>query len=196
MEAARTPLVTMAATAPIQTTKGTPNLADRVAAVTWPTSPHSEKKMAAKETTAAREAGCSTLRTSRLIRLAPQDDGDREEVDRGDGRDEQRRQGGDGFAHQDGDCHLGHERHGHAEDDGSGAVARGQNAGGVQQFVPDDLGYEYGAVGGKQNRDHREELLFLGRRDAVAQQAVEFVNQSVALENIARERARTRSGCR
>src|SRR6476661_4435145 len=69
IEAARTPLVTMAATAPIQTIKGTPNFADRVAAVTWPTSPHSEKKMAAKETMNAREAGCSTLRTSRVSGL-------------------------------------------------------------------------------------------------------------------------------
>src|ERR1039458_7543187 len=61
MEAARAPLVTMAETAPAQTSHGAPKRATMVAAVIWPTSPHSEKKMAAKETRKARWAGYSFL---------------------------------------------------------------------------------------------------------------------------------------
>ena len=47
------PLVAIAATAPIQTSSGDPKRAAMVAAVICPTSPHSEKKIAAKETIAA-----------------------------------------------------------------------------------------------------------------------------------------------
>ena len=54
MDAASAPLVAMAATAPIQTSSGAPKRAAMVAAVICPTSPHSEKKIAAKETMAAR----------------------------------------------------------------------------------------------------------------------------------------------
>src|SRR5262249_35270709 len=64
-DAASAPLVTMAATAPHQTSSGAPKRAAIVAAVIWPTSPHSEKKIAAKETIAAREGGYSFF-SSRL----------------------------------------------------------------------------------------------------------------------------------
>ena len=109
--------------------------------------------------------------------------------------DQQRRQRGDRLAHQDGDRHLGHEGHGHTEDDGSGAIARGENARGVKQLVADDLGDEDGAVGGEEDREHRE-IPISYCRDTVAQQAVELVDESVALENVAREGSRTRSGYR
>src|ERR1039458_10464704 len=69
MEAARAPLVTMAETAPAQTSHGAPKRATMVAAVIWPTSPHSEKKMAAKETRKARCAGYSFLDDSFLSGL-------------------------------------------------------------------------------------------------------------------------------
>src|ERR1700739_1480522 len=68
MEAARTPLVTIALTAPSQTRNmtsrmpasgGSVNFAAMVAAVIWPTSPHSEKKTAEKETSAALGADTS-----------------------------------------------------------------------------------------------------------------------------------------
>src|ERR1051325_5911007 len=52
------PFVTMADTAPSQTTSGDEKRAAMVAAVIWPTSPHSEKKIAAKETMAALDAPC------------------------------------------------------------------------------------------------------------------------------------------
>src|SRR5436305_928712 len=69
MDAASAPLVNIAATAPIHTISGAPNLAAMVAAVIWPTSPHSEKKMAAKETMAACDAGYSLALGSRLSGL-------------------------------------------------------------------------------------------------------------------------------
>src|ERR1035437_6708475 len=54
------PFVTIAATAPHHTNRGAAgNLSAIPAAVSWPTSPHSEKKMAAKDTVTAREAGYS-----------------------------------------------------------------------------------------------------------------------------------------
>src|SRR5689334_2311241 len=68
IDAARAPLVAIAATAPIHTSKGAPKRAAMVAAVICPTSPHSEKKMAAKETITARDAGYSFL-ASRLSGL-------------------------------------------------------------------------------------------------------------------------------
>src|SRR2546426_6767733 len=55
----------MAETAPTQTTSGMRYFAAIVAVVICPTSPHSEKKIAAKETIAARDAGYS-LFESRL----------------------------------------------------------------------------------------------------------------------------------
>src|SRR5712691_3449540 len=63
MEAASAPLVTIADTAPIHTTRGVPNFAAMLAAVIWPTSPHSEKKIAAKDTSTARDAGYSFSRS-------------------------------------------------------------------------------------------------------------------------------------
>src|SRR5438445_6859077 len=58
-EAARAPFVTIALTAPSQTQSGSPNRAAIVTAVICPTSPHSEKKIAAKETITALEEGYS-----------------------------------------------------------------------------------------------------------------------------------------
>lgn len=58
-DAASAPLVTIAAEAPIHTIMGTPKRAAIAAAVTCPTSPHSEKKIAAKEKMAAFEAAVS-----------------------------------------------------------------------------------------------------------------------------------------
>src|SRR5580698_5258603 len=70
MEAAKAPLVTMAPTAPNQTNHGAPpHWAAILAAVIWPTSPHSEKKIAANDTNAAREAGYSLFLTSLLSGL-------------------------------------------------------------------------------------------------------------------------------
>src|SRR5713226_1349716 len=51
----------MAETAPTQSTRGMRYFAASVAAVICPTSPHSEKKMAANETIAAFDARCSSL---------------------------------------------------------------------------------------------------------------------------------------
>src|SRR5262245_15718961 len=58
-EMARTPLVIIAVTAPSHTTMMEPNRAATVAAVICPTSPHSEKKITAKETTSALPAPSS-----------------------------------------------------------------------------------------------------------------------------------------
>src|SRR5712691_2250922 len=58
-DAARAPFVTIALTAPSQTQSGSPNRAAIVTAVICPTSPHSEKKIAAKEIRKAREEGYS-----------------------------------------------------------------------------------------------------------------------------------------
>src|SRR5580704_5421861 len=70
MEAASAPLVTMAPTAPSHTDQGQPAYwAAMLAAVIWPTSPHSEKKMAANDTSAARDAGYSFCFTSLLSGL-------------------------------------------------------------------------------------------------------------------------------
>src|SRR5580700_2803231 len=68
MEAASAPLVTMAPTAPSQTDQGQPLYwAAILAAVIWPTSPHSEKKMAANDTNAARDAGYSFFSFTSLV---------------------------------------------------------------------------------------------------------------------------------
>src|SRR5277367_2488189 len=66
MEAAKAPFVAIAATAPAQTTTGWWKFAAMVAAVICPTSPHSEKKIAAKDTMAAREARSSFWLASRF----------------------------------------------------------------------------------------------------------------------------------
>ena len=58
MDAASAPLVAIAATAPNHTITGDPFSAAIVAAVICPTSPHSEKKIVAKETIAAFDAVC------------------------------------------------------------------------------------------------------------------------------------------
>src|ERR1035441_1895155 len=67
-DAASAPLVTIAATAPIHTSRSAfGNFNAIPAAVSWPTSPHSEKKMAAKDTPTARDAGyCLISRLSGL----------------------------------------------------------------------------------------------------------------------------------
>src|ERR1017187_3409926 len=58
IDAARIPLVTIAATAPIHTSRSAfENFNAIPAAVSCPTSPHSEKKMAANDTPTARDAG-------------------------------------------------------------------------------------------------------------------------------------------
>ena len=53
MKEASVPFVTIAATAPNHTASGELNRAAMVAAVTCPTSPHSEKKIMEKATSAA-----------------------------------------------------------------------------------------------------------------------------------------------
>src|ERR1039458_1204873 len=65
IDAARTPFVTIALTAPSQTTTGDGNRAAIVAAVICPMSPHSEKNIAANETIAALDAPCSSFDSSR-----------------------------------------------------------------------------------------------------------------------------------
>ena len=65
IEAAKAPFVAIAATAAIHTTYGDPNLADIVAAVICPTSPHSEKKIATNDNIAALPARLSFSYDSR-----------------------------------------------------------------------------------------------------------------------------------
>ena len=119
------------------------------------------------------------------VRLAPQHHGYREEVDRGDGS-YQRAEGRVEMAlpTRTATAILAMNARVIPMTMWRRAVTGGQNAGGVEQFVPDDLGYEYGAVGGEQNREHCAESYFLGGWTAHTHQTIEFVHEPVTLENI------------